>query len=210
MAVSALMTNEYDRLNVGRIMKIYTKTGDAGETGLFGGQRVPKDALRIEAYGGMDEVNSAIGIVLSLPLPDTLVPMLAQIQNDLFTVGADLATPRTKAAAHIERVETAHSDVLERYIDELEEALSPLRTFILPGGTPTASQLHFARTVCRRAERNVVSLSHTDDIGDAVIMYVNRLSDFLFVAARYANHAAGEAEIPWVSGRSVHRAPEKK
>ncbi len=184
-------------------MKIYTKTGDTGETGLFGGQRVPKDALRIEAYGGVDEVNSAIGMVQSMPRPEKLVPMLAQIQHDLFIVGADLATPRVQAGMHIERVEAAHSDVLEQYIDELEVELPPLRTFILPGGTPTASHLHFARTVCRRAERNVVSLSRMDDIGDAVLMYMNRLSDFLFVAARYANHAAGEAEIPWVSSRNT-------
>jgi cob(I)alamin adenosyltransferase len=182
-------------------MKIYTKTGDAGETGLFGGERVPKDALRIEAYGGVDEVNSTIGIVLSMAPPENLVPMLTHVQNDLFIVGADLATPTSKSGMHIERVDRAQSTRLEGYIDLLETELPRLSTFILPGGTPAASQLHFARTVCRRAERNVVRLSHTEEIGDAVIVYMNRLSDFLFVAARYANHAAGAVELPWISGR---------
>jgi cob(I)alamin adenosyltransferase len=182
-------------------MKIYTKTGDQGETGLFGGQRVRKDALRIEAYGSVDEVNSVIGIVQSMNPPDALVPMLSQIQNDLFVVGADLATPAAKTGMHVERVEAARSAVLEQYIDALEEMLPPLRSFILPGGTQAAAQLHFARTVCRRAERHIVRLSHEEAIGDAVIIYVNRLSDFLFVAARYANHAMGAAEIPWVSSR---------
>jgi cob(I)alamin adenosyltransferase len=191
-------------------MKIYTKTGDAGETGLFGGQRVPKDALRIEAYGSVDEVNSVIGIVQSMNPPGKLVPMLSRIQNDLFIVGADLATPAEKTGLHIERVEIGQSVVLERYIDELEEELPALKSFILPGGTPAASQLHCARTVCRRAERAVVRLSHTEDIGDAVIVYVNRLSDFLFVAARYANHWAGAEEVPWVSSRGSAQGTEKK
>lgn len=184
-------------------MKIYTKTGDKGETGLFGGERVPKDALRLEAYGSVDEVNTVIGIVQSLQPPAKLVPMLTRIQNDLFVVGADLATPRTKTGMHIERVDLAQSAVLEAYIDELEAELPPLKTFILPGGTAAASQLHGARTVCRRAERHIVHVSHSEDIGEAVLVYVNRLSDFLFVAARYANHAAGHAEIPWVSSRTA-------
>jgi cob(I)alamin adenosyltransferase len=191
-------------------MKIYTKTGDAGETGLFGGQRVPKDALRIEAYGSVDEVNSVIGIVQSMNPPGKLVPMLSRIQNDLFVVGADLATPVVKSGMHVDRVEIAQSVVLEQFIDELEEELPPLKWFILPGGTPAAAQLHCARTVCRRAERDVVRLSHIEDIGEAVIVYVNRLSDFLFVAARYANHWAGAEEVPWVSTRTAGRPDEKK
>lgn len=191
-------------------MKIYTKTGDKGETGLFGGQRVSKDTLRIEAYGNIDELNSVIGIVRAMEPPEKLAPMLSRIQNDLFIVGADLATPAAKTGMHIERVEIAQSIVLERYIDALEDELPALTTFILPGGTPVASQLHCARTVCRRAERSVVRLSHEEEIGETVIVYVNRLSDFLFVAARYANHAAGEPEIPWVSGRSAHPDAEKK
>jgi cob(I)alamin adenosyltransferase len=191
-------------------MKIYTKTGDKGETGLFGGQRVQKDALRIEAYGSVDEVNSVIGIVQSMNPPAKLIPMLARIQNDLFIVGADLATPAEKSGMHIERVEPAQSAMLEEYIDALDGELSPLTSFILPGGNAAAAQLHCARTVCRRAERAIVRLSHTEDLGDALIVYVNRLSDFLFVAARYANHAAGEPETPWISGRAVRTSPEKK
>lgn len=183
-------------------MQIYTKTGDKGETGLFGGQRVPKDALRIEAYGCVDELNSVIGIVLSMELAPALRPMLSQIQNDLFVVGADLATPTAKPGMHLERIAPEHGSFLEHSIDALEAALPPLTSFILPGGTPAGSQLHFARTVCRRAEREAVRLSHEEAIGDAVIVYLNRLSDFLFVAARYANHASGAAEIPWISART--------
>jgi cob(I)alamin adenosyltransferase len=182
-------------------MKIYTKTGDKGETGLFGGQRVGKDAARIEAYGSVDEVNSVIGVVLSMNPPARLGPMLAQIQNDLFVVGADLATPQEKPGMSIERIGGAHSAALETFIDELEEELPALKSFILPGGTMAAAQLHFARTVSRRAERHAVRLSHQETIGSGVIIYLNRLSDFLFVAARYANHAEGAEEVPWLSAR---------
>ncbi|MGE5313519.1 MAG: cob(I)yrinic acid a,c-diamide adenosyltransferase [Acidobacteriota bacterium] len=183
-------------------MKIYTKTGDRGETGLFGGKRVRKDAVRIEAYGSVDETNSVIGTVLSLDVPARLRPMLAQVQNDLFVVGADLATPEDRPNMFIARTDPALSAKLERWIDELEEELPALTSFILPGGTPAAAQLHFARTVCRRAERHAVTLSREETVGDPVIVYLNRLSDFLFVAARYANHSAGEPETPWVSGRT--------
>jgi cob(I)alamin adenosyltransferase len=191
-------------------MKIYTKTGDTGETGLFGGQRVPKDALRIEAYGSVDELNSVIGIVQAMNPPGKLAQMLSTIQNDLFVVGADLATPRSTPAMHVERVELTQSAALEEFIDTLEEELPALKWFILPGGTPAAAQLHCARTVCRRAERDVVRLSHVEELGDPVIVYMNRLSDFLFVAARYANHTAGAEEVPWVSSRIAARSAEKK
>lgn len=177
-------------------MKIYTKTGDKGETGLFGGARVMKDSQRIEAFGSVDELNAVIGIVLSLSVPEMLLPMLTKIQSELFIMGADLASPGAKA---IERVDIAQSTELERFIDEMELILPHLRSFILPGGTHAASQLHFARTVCRRAERNVVHLSHTEQVSSAVIIYLNRLSDFLFVAARFANHEAHETERPWIS-----------
>ncbi len=186
-------------------MKIYTKTGDKGETGLFGGERVPKDALRLDAYGTVDELNSVIGIVQAMLPLSKLTPMLTRIQNDLFIVGADLATPASKTGMHIERVDLSQSDALEGYIDALEAALTPLKTFILPGGTTAAAQLHCARTVCRRAERQIVHLSHTEPVGEALLVYVNRLSDFLFVAARYANHEAGGAEIPWVSTRTAEK-----
>ncbi|MDD8017024.1 MAG: cob(I)yrinic acid a,c-diamide adenosyltransferase [Bacteroidota bacterium] len=182
-------------------MKIYTKTGDRGETGLFGGERVPKDALRIEAYGTVDELNSVLGIVRSLKPHRTIEKILAKVQNDLFVVGADLATPKGKKNSVIPRIKNSHASSLEKIIDALEENLHPLKTFILPGGSVIASHLHFARTVCRRAERQAVRLSRNEDIGDAIIIYLNRLSDLLFVLARFANHCEDHAETKWVSGK---------
>ena len=181
-------------------MKIYTKTGDAGDTSLFGGQRVPKDALRIEACGTVDELNSVIGIALADGADEEHRPVLEQIQHKLFSLGADLATPRSvKSGKRVRRIEPRDSLSLEREIDRLDRGLKPLKNFILPGGSRFASRLHFARTVCRRAERAVVRLSRNEDIGEGVTMYLNRLSDFLFVLARYANLSAGIPDIRWKS-----------
>lgn len=178
-------------------MKIYTKTGDKGDTSLFGGQRVPKDALRIEAYGTVDELNSVLGIVRADNGDEAIDAMLSRIQVELFELGADLATPRSASPKQIKRVEPKSSHHLEKSIDQLELQLKPLKAFILPGGSPVAAKLHLARTVCRRAERTVVRLSRNEDIGDAVIVYLNRLSDLLFVLARYANYVANVPETKW-------------
>lgn len=178
-------------------MKIYTKTGDRGDTSLFGGQRVPKDALRIEAYGTVDELNSVIGIVLA-DAPDPVIKkILTQVQHQLFVLGADLAMPRAGARAGVKRLEPRDASALEKHIDAVEAGLKPLRSFILPGGSPVAARLHFARTVCRRAERIVVRLSRNEDIGEGITMFLNRLSDLLFVLARHANSTAAIAEVRW-------------
>ena len=186
-------------------MKIYTKTGDKGETALFGGERVPKDAQRIEAYGSVDELNCVLGVIQSLGPDKLIAESLQKIQNQLFELGADLATPKAHQSPMIPRITVKHSSFLEKIIDTMEKELHPLKTFILPGGTTIASHLHLARTVCRRAERSVVRLSRNEDIGDAVIIYLNRLSDLLFVMARFANHQSGQEEVKWVSGRSKKR-----
>jgi cob(I)alamin adenosyltransferase len=178
-------------------MKLHTKTGDKGDTSLFGGQRVPKDALRIEAYGTVDELNSMLGIVRADGADSEIDEMLERIQSELFVLGADLATPRSSNPKHIQRIEPKHAHQLEKLIDRLDAAVKPLRTFILPGGSRSAARLHFARTICRRAERAVVRLSRNEDIGDAITIYLNRLSDLLFVMARYANQAAGIPETKW-------------
>lgn len=182
-------------------MKIYTKTGDRGETALFGGERVPKDALRIEAYGSVDELNCVIGVIRSLKPHKSIDSILGKIQNQLFELGADLATPIAYKSPFITRIKKSHSTQLEKIIDKLDVQLHPLKSFILPGGSVVASHLHHARTVCRHAERNVVRLSRNEDIGDAVIVYLNRLSDLLFVMARYANYLDGCDEVKWVSGK---------
>ena len=178
-------------------MKIYTKTGDKGDTSLFGGQRVPKDALRIEAYGTVDELNSVLGIVRADNKEKEIDEILDRIQNDLFDLGADLATPRSGNNKQIKRIEAKHSVHLERRIDQLDEHLKPLKSFVLPGGSEVAARLHFARTVCRRAERSVVRLSRHEDIGEGITIYLNRLSDLLFVMARYANHVSDVPETKW-------------
>ncbi len=180
-------------------MKIYTKTGDDGTTGLWGGLRVAKDALRVQAYGTVDETNAAIGVARAVGLYPALDPIMAHIQDMLFVVGSDLATP--DAAANIPRVSAEDTIMLEQAIDSLEEGLEPLRQFILPGGHLAAAQLHLARTICRRAERWVISLAQTEPINPEVQKYLNRLSDLLFTAARAANAHAGVADIPWNSPR---------
>lgn len=179
-------------------MKIYTKTGDSGDTGLFGGPRVSKDSPRIESYGTVDELNSVLGVVRSLsPEPD-IDAVLGQIQNDLFALGAQLATPNP-AAHQTAMIGETQITTLEQAIDRWQAQLQPLSQFILPGGAPAAAQLHLARTICRRAERRLVTLTQysAEPIAPELVVYLNRLSDLLFVMARAVNRAAGCADVPW-------------
>ncbi len=188
-----------------RITKVYTRGGDKGETALVGNQRVPKDSRRIEAYGTVDELNSVIGIARALnqkfgkdsPATARLDQELKKIQNELFVVGSDLATRLDDRWAGMPLIEQHHIDEMEKLIDELEGELGPLKEFILPGGGLVGAQLHQARTVCRRAERAAVSLRREEPIGDFVIPYLNRLSDALFVLARWSTRQEGEAEVLW-------------
>lgn len=183
-------------------MKIYTKTGDGGDTGLFGGARVPKDSVRVAAYGEVDELNAAIGLARALDPAAFADALLQTVQRALFTMGAELATPdaaaRAKALARSGApLGAADVGVLEDAIDAHTAQLPPLTEFILPGGTPKAAALHGARTVCRRAERAVVALSHDADIRSPILQYLNRLSDLLFVLARAANAQAGRPDVRW-------------
>jgi len=177
-------------------LKIYTKTGDKGKTSLFGGDRVTKDVPRVEAYGTVDELNSVVGVARSLDPPEEIDSILREIQNDLFTLGADLATP-TDSSSSIQRIQSSDVARLEGHIDRIDANLEPLKNFILPGASQLASTLHFARTVCRRAERCTVHLSGKEEVGDQPISYLNRLGDLLFVLARYANHLSGRSEETW-------------
>lgn len=184
-----------------RLTKIYTKTGDAGMTGLGGGRRVAKDAARVRAYGTVDELNSSIGVALALGLVDRLASELGRIQNELFDLGSDLCWPEDdERRGAIPTVQPGHVAALERLIDDLNRVVGPLTNFLLPGGAPGAAQLHVARTVCRRAEREAITLSHEEPIGELVLPYLNRLSDALFVMARYENHERGVAEPLWQPG----------
>ncbi len=184
-----------------RLTKIYTRTGDEGLTGLGGGQRVPKDSRRVTTYGTVDELNSQIGVALATGLCERLAAELPLIQNELFDLGSDLATPAESQARHpVPTVETRHIEKLERLIDELNEVVGPLANFLLPGGSLGAAQLHVARTICRRAEREATGLARDEAIGPTVLPYLNRLSDALFVMARYENHEAGVAEPLWRPG----------
>lgn len=176
-------------------MKIYTKTGDAGETGLFGGGRVPKDDPRVQAYGDVDETNAAIGLAVSLEVKSFEADALEAIQRDLFTIGAELATP--DASKQRTTITPDRVGSLEQLIDNYEAHLPPLKNFILPGGTPKAAALHLARTICRRAERSVVALARDTQINPLIIHYLNRLSDLLFMLARGANKQAGRSDITW-------------
>jgi cob(I)alamin adenosyltransferase len=181
-------------------MKIYTKTGDTGTTGLFGGGRVPKDDIRVEAYGDVDELNAVIGMARSIEMMPRIDEVLVPIQRDLFAIGALLATPdRDKMAQHLEkaRIDQGRIGELERAIDDGDAELEPLRSFILPGGTPKAAALHVARTVCRRAERHVVRLQREMELPPLAVIYLNRLSDLLFTLARVANRRAGAGEVTW-------------
>jgi cob(I)alamin adenosyltransferase len=183
-----------------RIDKVYTRTGDDGTTGLGGGQRVPKDSPRIEAFGTVDELNSTIGVALALGLDARLATALAPIQNDLFHLGSDLCIlEEDKARFRVPQIEKRHVDALEELMDELSDSLAPLENFILPGGTPGASQLHVARCVCRRAERLVIALGRIEPIGSFTVKYLNRLSDALFVMARFENKQRGQSDVVWNS-----------
>jgi len=190
-------------------MKIYTKTGDLGTTGLFAGPRVSKDDPRIMAYGSVDELNSWLGIAISaMPAPlassrlagDSIGSLLQAIQSDLFAVGAELATPDPDAH-HMRMLDDQRTLTLEKLMDAAEAELPALTSFILPGGTSTAAAFHYGRTVCRRAERHLVSLMKQPDVADysRLLIYLNRLSDCLFVFARLANHREGCPDIPWVA-----------
>lgn len=179
--------------------KIYTKTGDRGETGLFGGPRVKKSHPRIAAYGSVDELNASLGQARSLNDHADLDRILARIQNDLFEVGALLATPQAGPAAG--RLRPEDVAFLEETIDRFDRELPPLRDFILPGGSPLASVFHLARTVCRRAEREIVGLMESEPIAPEVVVYMNRLSDLLFVLARWANLKKGRTDIYWEKKR---------
>jgi cob(I)alamin adenosyltransferase len=177
-------------------MKIYTKTGDEGETGLYGGQRVRKDAARVEAYGTTDECNAALGAAVIHIADVEIREIVARIQGELFEVGADLSTPLERGDA-VPRVRPEMTARLEAEIDRFEDELPPLRHFILPGGSPGGAALHLARAVCRRAERRVVALEQAEALNPEVRRYMNRLSDHLFVLARLANHRAGFPETKW-------------
>jgi cob(I)alamin adenosyltransferase len=179
-------------------VKIYTKTGDDGSTGLLGPGRVAKDAARIEAYGTVDELNAALGVARS-SRPDAAADgLLGRLQNELFAVGAALADPDPSGRFHA-AITAQHVARLERDIDAMEKELAPLTQFILPGGTPAAATVHLARTICRRAERRVVGLLHTpgESVAEALLIYLNRLSDLLFVLARVMNARAGIEDTPW-------------
>lgn len=180
--------------------KIYTKTGDTGDTGLFGGGRVSKDHPRVDAYGDIDELNAVLGMARAVELMPRIDEVLVPIQRDLFAIGALLATPhpeKMREQLAKARVDDERIAQLERAIDDGERELEPLKAFIVPGGTPKAAALHVARTVCRRAERNVVRLRRDEDIPQLVVIYLNRLSDLLFVLSRVANRRAGAGEVTW-------------
>ena len=183
-----------------RITKVYTRTGDEGNTALGGGQRVSKDSLRIVAYGTVDELNSSIGVALAAGLTGALVEALGPIQNELFHLGSDLCIlEEDKEKMPVPEIEDKHVAELEAHIDRLSGELPPLENFVLPGGSPGAAALHVARTVCRRAERDCVALLGEDDIGEQVIPYLNRLSDLLFVMSRYENAKRGVDDVLWDS-----------
>jgi cob(I)alamin adenosyltransferase len=183
-------------------VKIYTKTGDDGTTGLFGGARVKKASSRVEAYGTVDELNATIGLARATRLDAETEAVLAAVQDDLFTVGAELAcVPGKEGKLSMRLVDGADAARLEKAVDAAEVGLPPLKQFVLPGGSPQAAALHLARTVCRRAERSCLALSEHDELGGSarpeLIVYLNRLSDLLFTLARRANLVAGVADVPW-------------
>ena len=183
-----------------RLTRIYTRAGDAGQTSLGDGTRVPKSDRRIEAYGTVDELNSLLGLALASGLPEEFGPWLERVQNELFDLGADLSVPVENAKRERLRISQAQVDALEELCDRANERLEPLRSFVLPGGTESAALLHVARAVCRRAERETVRLAEEASVNPAALAYLNRLSDLLFILARAAN--AGQAETLWKPGNS--------
>ena len=181
-------------------MKIYTRTGDQGETGLFGGGRVKKSDPRVAAYGDVDELNSVIGVVRATPPEAFFDELLTAIQRDLFSLGGHLATPdpdKVRKALEKAELDEGRIAAFERTIDEADAELAPLRAFVLPAGTPKAAALHLARTICRRAERSVVALAAESPVPSLFLVYLNRLSDLLFTLARLANHRAGTGDVTW-------------
>ena len=182
-------------------VKIYTRTGDSGETSLMGAGRVSKDHLRVMAYGDVDETNAAVGLARTTEPTDLADELLTAVQRDLFAIGGALATPEPECVGAVQRAKVAVAPeriaALEQAIDAADAELPPLTAFVLPGGTAKAATLHVARTVCRRAERTVVHLSHTEHVPEEVVVYLNRLSDLLFTLARLANHRARVADVTW-------------
>jgi cob(I)alamin adenosyltransferase len=181
-------------------MKIYTRTGDQGDTGLFGGGRVPKDHPRVAAYGDVDELNSTIGLVRASAEEGFYDELLESIQRDLFSIGGHLATPdpeRVRKALEKADLSPTRITEFERIMDEADQTLPPLRAFILPAGTPVAAALHLARTICRRTERGVVHLAHAEAVPELFLVYLNRLSDLLFTLARLANRREGVSDSTW-------------
>ena len=195
-----------------RITRVYTRTGDRGDTALVGGRRVPKDSARIEAYGTIDELNAIIGLarVFNAEQLDRGLPyrwldeVLRKLQNELFDLGGELATPPDAVYEGMFRVSGSEVTALERLIDECQKDLQPLKSFVLPGGGRVGGFLHQARTVCRRAERRILALSRVEVIGDEPLRYVNRLSDLLFVLSRWVGKRLGEAEYLWERGLATH------
>jgi len=187
-------------------MKLYTRTGDDGTTGLFGGERVGKDDPRVEAYGTVDELNAALGLAAAACAGDRpgqirLREIIGELQSRLFDLGADLATPQdSKQRTKIVPLDAKDISAVEAWIDEIEAGNEPMRNFILPGGTESAARLHAARTVCRRAERRVISLARAEPINEELVRYLNRVGDLLFAMARRANGDAGIEDIPWRQG----------
>lgn len=180
-------------------MKVYTKTGDKGTTALIGGTRVPKNNVRLEAYGGVDELNSHLGMIRSYPIEEMSVKELTEIQNILFVVGANLATD-TSVSDMRQKMPCTEADVLflEQAIDRMDAELPPLRYFVLPGGSPCVSACHIARTVCRRVERRIIDMSEEIEVEEVIVRYINRLSDYLFVLGRKLAHDEGLEEVKWV------------
>ena len=179
-------------------MKIYTKKGDEGETSLFGGTRLPKNDIRIEAYGTVDELNSFIGMIRNSKLDAHTEKIIVTIQEDLFTIGAMLASDNHSGKAKIPKIQEESIALLENEIDKMEENLSPMKNFILPGGNPVVSACHISRSICRRAERTVITLSKNNVVDKNIIRYLNRLSDYLFVLARKVTKDFGAKEISWI------------
>lgn len=186
-------------------MKIYTRTGDDGSTGLLGPGRVSKAAPRVEAYGSVDELNALLGVARSLDREAWLAAEITTIQTMLFSVGAELAATTPEPLARLGRVDDADVTLLESHIDRLEADLPPLRNFVLPAGSSLSATLHLARTVCRRAERRVVALGEIAAVDPRLVRYLNRLADLLFVMARWCNHRAGVAEVEWRGGARENR-----
>lgn len=198
-------------------MKLYTRTGDDGTTGLFGGGRVSKDHPRVEAYGTVDELNAALGLAAAcvadlhrsrtsttdmVILASLLLSIFSELQSRLFDIGADLATPEgSKQEAKILRISEEHVAEAERWIDEIDGGNAPMKSFVLPGGSELAARLHLARTVCRRAERLMIHLSHSEPVSAGAIVYINRVSDLLFAMARRVNKELGAPDVPWVPAR---------